>query len=125
MKVKTRLMLGVILLVIAIVVGGIYLIQNRAQKPVAVFVPELSAEARRGAVAFQSHCAACHGENAGGTHKGPPLMDQIYRPAHHSDISFVRAVTLGVAQHHWLFGAMPPQPELDGAIVDQIVVYIP
>jgi mono/diheme cytochrome c family protein len=124
MKSKTSRVFGITLLMIVFVIGGVYLIQDSAKKPVAVFVPELSADARRGEVAFQSHCSACHGENAGGTDKGPPLVDQIYRRAHHSDVAFSRAVNLGVAQHHWLFGAMPPQPELDRVTVDQIIVYI-
>ena len=77
-----------------------------------------------GQAAFEAYCVECHGKNAVGADKGPSLVNQIYSPSHHSDFSFVRAVSLGVPQHHWLFGAMPPQPELGRQEIDRIIVYV-
>lgn len=115
---------GIILSVVGMIAGGRYLIQQRADEQGTVRVPKLSAEATTGEAAFVAYCVSCHGKNAAGTDKGPSLVNQIYGPLHHGDFSFVRAVTLGVPQHHWLFGTMPPQPEVGHQEIDRIVVYI-
>jgi len=119
-----KLVFAIALLGGALVFGGTYLIQNRTAERGKIVVPPLSPEAKLGRVAFQTHCVACHGENAAGTDKGPPLINDIYRPGHHADFSFVRAASLGVQQHHWLFGNMPPQPQVTRSEIDQIIVYI-
>lgn len=90
----------------------------------AVVVPELSAAAQVGKQAFDRSCAGCHGENALGSEKGPPLVHKTYHPGHHADISFELAVRRGVRAHHWLFGDMPPQPTVTPAEVSQITQYI-
>jgi mono/diheme cytochrome c family protein len=99
-------------------------IRNQAAVQGNVVVPALSPEAKAGEIAFTTYCIECHGKNAAGTDKGPPLVNQIYGPLHHGDFSFVRAVTLGVPQHHWLFGSMPPMPQVERSQVDRITVYI-
>lgn len=114
---------GVTILTVAFLIGGVYLIRQTEQE-ITVVVPELSPKAITGMAAFQTSCVECHGKNAAGTEKGPPLVHSIYRPSLHADFSFVRAITVGVAQHHWLFGSMPPQPQLVREEIDQIVVYI-
>lgn len=119
-----KLTLAVILVGVALAFGGYYLIRDLAKERSVINVPDLSPEAKPGRVAFQTHCAACHGEMGAGTEKGPPLVNDIYRPAHHADYSFVRAATLGVPQHHWLFGNMPPLPQVTRREIDQIVIYI-
>jgi mono/diheme cytochrome c family protein len=91
---------------------------------VDVIVPKLSAAALGGQALFAQNCAGCHGVNAGGSDKGPPLIHDIYNPGHHSDISFHRAAQYGVQQHHWSFGNMPPQPQVTKQQVDEILVYI-
>lgn len=123
---KSRLAIGIgiILLAVGLIVGGLYLIRNQARKQGALVVPDLSAEAKMGEVAFATYCVECHGKNAAGTDKGPPLVNLIYGPTHHGDFSFVRAVTLGVPQHHWLFGSMLPMPQVERSQVDRITVYI-
>ncbi|NRF11385.1 MULTISPECIES: c-type cytochrome [Agrobacterium] len=50
--------------------------------------PTFSEAAKRGAVTFDTTCAACHGINAAGTDVGPPLIHRIYEPSHHSDYAF-------------------------------------
>jgi len=74
----------------------------------SVIVPELSAMAAGGKIAYEATCAACHGINAAGTDNGPPLIHNLYRPAHHSDAAFSSAAANGVIAHHWQFGNMPP-----------------
>ena len=71
-------------------------------------VPAFTAEAAAGAALFEENCMACHGQNAGGSEQGPPLVHRIYEPNHHGDASFRLAVKNGVRAHHWPFGNMAP-----------------
>jgi mono/diheme cytochrome c family protein len=89
-----------------------------------IVLPELSQGALEGKVEFDANCASCHGENALGTDKGPPLIHVIYEPGHHGDESFQRAAANGVSQHHWPFGDMPAQPQVTREQVEEIVRYI-
>lgn len=59
-----------------------------------------------GETLYAAACASCHGANLGGTNRGPPFLDSIYRPGHHADASFVLAVRRGVRSHHWDLGSM-------------------
>lgn len=77
---------------------------------VAVKRPELSVQAAAGEAAYQRLCAECHGPNAGGSGRAPPLVHRVYAPNHHADFSFFRAMTAGTRAHHWRFGDMPPKP---------------
>lgn len=91
---------------------------------VDVKVPALSMLAIDGETAFDANCATCHGLNAGGTDKGPPLVHDIYNPGHHADGAFFLAVKLGVRQHHWPYGDMLPQRHVTEPQVAAIVQYI-
>ncbi len=90
----------------------------------SVRVPIFSALAARGNDAFNAACAQCHGSNAVGTDKGPPLVHDIYNPGHHNDEAFFRAAKQGVPQHHWPFGNMPPQLQVSNEQLAAIVRYI-
>jgi len=114
---------GITIVAVGILIGGAYLIRQ-AEQEIIVLVPELSPKAKMGMAVFEKHCVECHGINAAGTKKGPPVVHSIYRTSHHSDFSFVRAITAGVLQHHWLFGSMPSLPQLDRQEIDQIIIYI-
>ncbi|HRY01632.1 MAG: cytochrome c [Hyphomicrobiales bacterium] len=92
--------------------------------PVAVKLPQLSAQAEAGKKAFASNCAQCHGANGAGTDKGPPLIHDIYNPGHHADEAFFMAAKFGVRQHHWRFGDMPPLPQASQDDIAKIVRYI-
>ncbi len=92
--------------------------------PVSVTVPELSPTAVAGQHAFAANCAQCHGQSAGGTDQGPPLIHQWYRPDHHADVAFFLAANRGVPQHHWNFGDMPPQPQIGERSMQQIVQFV-
>ena len=86
---------------------------------------QLSSNAQLGQTIFTDKCAACHGENAVGQQGvAPPLIHIIYEPSHHGDESFQRAVAIGVPQHHWSFGNMPPVEGLTRADVAMVVDYI-
>lgn len=91
---------------------------------VSVVVPDLSDAALQGADLFVAHCSECHGANAGGSSQGPPLVHKIYEPGHHADFSFLRAVDVGSAQHHWQYGDMAPVPGLSPEQVSKIVCYV-
>ena len=91
-----------------------------------VAVPaRLSAEAQIGKRGFDAKCAQCHGQNAAGQNGiAPPLVHQIYRPAHHADAAFFFAARNGVRAHHWNFGNMPPIAGLTDADIKYIVRYV-
>ena len=89
----------------------------------ALKVPDLSPQAAIGKEAFDAVCAECHGANAAGTDKGPPLVHDIYNPGHHPDEAFFVAAKLGVRQHHWPYGNMPPQ-QVSQDQVAAIVQYV-
>ncbi len=128
MKIRDRLL--------PIALGGFFLFavglflmplvsSDSGTKPtVNVKVPELSAAATVGEAAFNANCAACHGRNAAGTQKGPPLVHDIYNPGHHADEAFFRAAKQGVPQHHWPFGNMPIRPGVTDKQITAIVRYI-
>jgi len=73
---------------------------------------------------FNNACAQCHGVAGRGTQQGPPLIDDIYRPGHHADLAFYRAVKDGVKQHHWQFGDMPPVHGVSPEATAHIAAYI-
>lgn len=89
-----------------------------------VRVPELSGGAARGAEIFAAKCASCHGSNAGGSSKGPPLVHRYYEPNHHADFAFYAAVRQGVRSHHWQFGDMPPVPDMNERSISFVVRYV-
>ena len=90
-----------------------------------VVVPDLKPDQTIGARLFESNCAACHGQNAAGREGiAPPLVHQIYRPAHHADVAIFVAVRIGVRAHHWTFGPMIPVEELSEADIAMIVGYL-
>ncbi len=80
--------------------------------------------ADEGAALFERKCAECHGREAKGTDKGPPLVHRIYEPSHHADAAFYLAVRQGVRSHHWPFGDMPPVEGVANEEIAQIVGYV-
>ena len=89
-----------------------------------VHMPILSERGRSGKAAFDSNCAECHGQNGSGSDKGPPLIHRVYHPGHHGDAAFALAIKVGVRQHHWRFGDMPPLPPARAPDIQVIVQYI-
>jgi len=95
-------------------------IRKRQHLPGKDFV----ADAKQGESLFTTNCARCHGSAGKGTQQGPPLVDKVYRPGHHADITFHWAVKDGVKQHHWKFGDMPPLKNISPETVGHIIAYI-
>ncbi len=73
---------------------------------------------------FREFCAECHGDEAVGTDKGPPLVHMYYEPNHHADASFVLAARRGAAQHHWTFGPMEPVARVSDSELYAIIGYV-
>lgn len=73
---------------------------------------------------FADNCAQCHGLGMRGTDQGPPLLHPYYKPDHHSDLAFFRAIKLGARAHHWNFGDMPAQSQLAPDDAGHIVAYV-
>lgn len=73
---------------------------------------------------FNKYCSTCHGPKGSGSKKGPPLVNDIYRPDHHADISFQFAAKRGVRAHHWDFGNMPKIKGVNKDDVNKITQYI-
>jgi len=86
--------------------------------------PGFIADINQGNILFHNNCSQCHGLEGKGTRQGPPLVHQTYHPRHHSDLVFHWAVRDGVKQHHWKFGAMPPQPQISPEDAAHIIAYI-
>lgn len=84
----------------------------------------LAQEAEAGQVAFERHCANCHGKAAKGTDKGPTFIHRVYHPGHHGDAAFAVAARRGVRQHHWRFGDMKPVPDVADEELVAIVRYV-
>jgi len=118
------------IIIALILVGGVAVITSKASGPpssagrVDVKVPELTQTAKAGKLLFDANCAKCHGENASGGKGGPPLIHNIYNPGHHDDMSFQRAAKGGVKRHHWNFGDMPAQPQVNPGQVAEIAFYV-
>jgi len=84
----------------------------------------MSDEALRGMSAFGYYCASCHGDDAGGTDKGPPLIHPIYAPGHHADMAILFAVRGGSRAHHWNFGDMPQIEGIGDPELSEIIVFL-
>jgi mono/diheme cytochrome c family protein len=82
------------------------------------------AAADSGAAVFERKCAECHGPEAKGSDKGPPLVHEIYEPSHHADAAFYLAVRQGVRAHHWPFGDMPAVEGVSEEQIAGIVAYV-
>jgi len=78
----------------------------------------------RGFELFQDNCAECHGGDLKGTDQGPPLLHGYYRPGHHSDAAFFRAIAMGSPQHHWNFGDMQAVEGVDEREAAAIIEFI-
>lgn len=89
-----------------------------------IIVPELGVQSAAGQILFNRECATCHGKDAIGGDTGPPLIHMHYERGHHDDSAFVKAVQTGVKQHHWDFGDMPPQPQIDAEEIANIIAFV-
>lgn len=86
--------------------------------------PGFKGDTTKGRELFTQYCAVCHGQAGGGTDQGPPLVNAIYRPAHHADLAFHLAVKSGVKAHHWHFGDMKPLYDVTPEMTAHIIAYV-
>lgn len=86
--------------------------------------PGLMPNPALGKTLFEKNCASCHGADLQGSDKGPPMLNPIYRPGHHSDLSFQMAAAYGARAHHWQFGDMKPVPGVSADDVAHITAYV-
>ena len=90
----------------------------------AIAIPELTETAQAGARLFASKLCALS-RHARDRHRSrAALVHAIYEPGHHSDATFYRAVSQGVASHHWSYGNMAPVPGVSHRSVTKIVAYV-
>ncbi len=87
--------------------------------------PGFQGDTEQGLALFQQFCATCHGTDGKGSEQGPPLVHPVYRLAHHADLAFhMMAVSYGVQPHHWKFGKMPSQPDVNPEDTEHIITYV-
>jgi mono/diheme cytochrome c family protein len=119
---------GLILLFVVIALLGAIVwtgTQKAGPDPLtALNAPTLSATAQTGEELFGQYCQSCHGDQAAGTDRGPPLVHKIYEPSHHPDAAFFLAAQNGVRAHHWRYGDMPPVEGITEAEIAPIVDYV-
>lgn len=97
-----------------------------SDSPVAAPVDGLVplADEADGATIYQARCASCHGEDLRGTESGPSQLSIVYEPNHHGDDSYRSAIRIGVPQHHWNFGNMPPIEAITDDQIERVITYI-
>ncbi len=86
--------------------------------------PTVPPELNLGKAIYLKNCAVCHGIDVKGTETGPPLIHKVYHPGHHADWAFYLAVKVGVRQHHWKFGNMPPVKGVDQNMTTAIIKFV-
>ncbi len=104
------------IITVSTIIGAILIfnwIKNEPPEARIIVPDKFSVAANPGRLAYADNCATCHGTVGQGSEKGPPLIHDIYNPGHHGDVSFYRAARFGVRAHHWRFGNMPPQPQVN------------
>lgn len=78
----------------------------------------------KGQVLYEKYCSQCHGARLDGSDEGPPLVHPYYRPSHHTDGAYYRAVLNGSRQHHWDFGDMPAVTGMTQKKMDALLPFI-
>jgi hypothetical protein len=95
-----------------------------ADKQGALSTPKVPFKHALGMKKYQKNCSSCHGKWIEGTKNGPPLLHGFYKPSHHNDRAFYRAVLKGIFEHHWKFGAMPRIEGITVKDMDKIVPFL-
>lgn len=85
---------------------------------------EIPFEMARGQLLYEKYCSSCHGMQLDGSDQGPPLIHPFYKPSHHGDKAFYRAVLQGTKQHHWNFGDMKPVEGMTPKKMDSVIPFV-
>ncbi len=108
------LVAGMSVLSVGVAVAGKFVVKQ----------PKIPFQYSLGVNKYRQMCAGCHGKWGGGTDQGPPLMHGFYKPSHHRDSTFYRAVLKGTQAHHWKFGDMSPVSGVSPEDAGHIVAFI-
>jgi cytochrome c2 len=125
-KQRVLLAVGITGLLGVLFIFSMFLERNNEETPIVVTtMPDIPFSYAQGESLYQTNCSTCHGPTLGGRKGlGPPFVHGYYKPSHHSDIAFYRAVEQGVTAHHWQFGNMPAVPSLSKPETAEIIKYI-
>ena len=123
-RIKALPITAIVVAAAAIAYGGYRYFSPGSSETIVVSMPRLTGATATGYRLYAENCAACHGENGGGTDTGPPFVHRIYEPGHHADAAFLLAAQRGVRAHHWRFGDMPAQPQVAPEDIDKIVAFV-
>lgn len=82
------------------------------------------AELSQGERLFNTYCASCHGYYAKGEGLGPSLLDTLYLAPRMADAAIELAITNGVPQTHWRYGAMPKVARVGPAELRDLIPYV-
>jgi mono/diheme cytochrome c family protein len=85
--------------------------------------PSYSLAAGPGQIYLAQECAGCHGRLAGGTDRGPNLIQPDYGPERHSDAQFRRAVRHGMPAGRG-YNGMPATPGVSEADLNRMIVLV-
>ncbi len=123
---RTRIFAGLVLVILAALGWMVFGSGSRTTTTAiaGITVPDLSGTAAEGAALYTKYCIECHGENAAGSDKGPPLIHKYYEPNHHTDQAFMVATLYGARQHHWKFGNMKPVEGITETEAIKIITYV-
>ena len=122
--IRSRWFLAAVGALAALVTASILLAVFSDSEPVLFDPGDQDISGLSGLLLFANSCAQCHGTLLTGTTTGPPLVHQFYRPSLHPDESFIVAIRLGVRNHHWQYGNMPPIANLSDAEIAAIIRFI-
>ena len=87
-------------------------------------VPASSLSAQAGRIAFAEECAGCHGRLAGGTERGPDLIQPAYGRRARSDAQFRRAVREGMPARRGGYGEMPAVKGVSERRLDRMIAFL-
>ena len=117
---------GVALATVATLLLSNYIDGKNKEVPIVeTILPAIEQQYEKGYALYQDNCSGCHGKSLGGRKGlGPPFIHGYYKPSHHADIAFYRAISGGVISHHWQFGNMPAVTSLSEAEATEIIKLI-
>jgi mono/diheme cytochrome c family protein len=78
----------------------------------------------RGEAIYGANCAQCHGDDLGGTDRGPSLLQPIYGTDQLSDAEVADAIRNGVDEELWEFGPMPANGAITDTQIEAIIAFV-
>ena len=78
----------------------------------------------RGERVYAANCAQCHGDDLGGTERGPSLLLDAYGPGQLTDAAMADAIRNGVEQRLFEFGPMAGNGALGDEQIDAVIAVV-